>query len=142
MQVEQRELRSRWTRAARQLRWALCGAVVITLWACNSNTLVRPGSDPQQVLQKNFNPMLNRKLDLLFMIDDSPSMEGSQKKLRARLPDFMAKLAALPEGVLDLHLAVISSSMGAGAFSNASGSACPHRSPTDLDASFQHAATC
>ncbi|MEO5769994.1 MAG: hypothetical protein ABIS92_16690 [Polyangia bacterium] len=116
--------------------------MVVTLWACNSTSLVRPSGEPSEVAKREFNASPNRKLDLLFMIDDSLSMEGSQNKLRARLPDFMKALTVLPEGVLDLHLAVISSSMGAGSFSNAGGSGCAHQPPGDDDGSFQHPAIC
>ncbi|MEP6652848.1 MAG: hypothetical protein ABJA82_05790, partial [Myxococcales bacterium] len=142
MKAELRGVRSRRSKAVKQLRWGVCGTVVATLWACNSTSLVRPSGEPSVVAERSFSPSLNHKLDLLFMIDNSLSMDGSQNKLRARLPDFMKALTVLPEGVLDLHLAVISSSMGAGSFSNAGGSGCSHQHPGDDDGSFQHPAIC
>ncbi len=53
------------------------------------------------------------KLDVLFMIDDSSSMIGQQQKLAAQLPLFVSELQSLPNGLPDLHVAVVSSDMGA-----------------------------
>jgi hypothetical protein len=54
------------------------------------------------------------KLDLLFMIDDSPSMEEEQANLARNFPRLIDALKALPAGFPDLHLGVVSSDMGAG----------------------------
>jgi len=63
------------------------------------------------------------KVDILFMVDDSSSMAPLQAKLQAGFADFMTALENLPGGVPDLHLGVVSSSMGAGR--NASVDHCP-----------------
>jgi hypothetical protein len=55
-----------------------------------------------------------RQVDILFMIDDSSSMQTAQENLRANLPSFMDVLKGLPGGLPDLHVAVVSSDMGAG----------------------------
>jgi len=55
-----------------------------------------------------------RKVDVLFVIDDSSSMAPAQANLVASFPAFMETLRALPAGAPDLHIAVISSDMGAG----------------------------
>jgi hypothetical protein len=58
--------------------------------------------------------LLNRNAyDLLFLIDDSSSMATVQQKLLAQLPTFMQVLQALPGGLPSIHIAVISSDMGA-----------------------------
>jgi hypothetical protein len=54
------------------------------------------------------------KLDLLFMIDDSGSMEQEQANLARNLPRLIGELQNLPNGFPDLHLGVVSSDMGAG----------------------------
>lgn len=54
------------------------------------------------------------KLDLLFMIDDSPSMEEEQANLARNFPRLMDELHKLPTGFPDLHLGVVSSDLGAG----------------------------
>jgi hypothetical protein len=54
------------------------------------------------------------KVDILFMIDNSSSMTTSQVKLKNAFPGFMSALEALPGGLPDVHIAVVSSDMGAG----------------------------
>jgi hypothetical protein len=54
------------------------------------------------------------KADILFMVDDSSSMAPLQQKLIASFQAFADVLAGLPGGVPDLHIGVVSSSMGAG----------------------------
>jgi hypothetical protein len=56
----------------------------------------------------------NRQLDLLFMVDNSSSMEAAQVNLAANLPSFMNVLKGLPGGLPDLHIGVVTSDMGAG----------------------------
>src|SRR4029077_20278581 len=56
----------------------------------------------------------NRNLDLLFMIDNSSSMRLSQANLETNFPTFMNVLKGLPGGLPNIHVAVISSDMGAG----------------------------
>ncbi len=54
------------------------------------------------------------KVDILFMVDDSSSMAPLQAKLATGFSAFMTALQNLPGGTPDLHLGVVSSSMGAG----------------------------
>ncbi|MBN2576593.1 MAG: hypothetical protein JXP73_18660 [Deltaproteobacteria bacterium] len=54
------------------------------------------------------------KLDLLFLIDDSPSMQEEQANLARNFPRLIDELEKLPAGFPDLHLGVVSSTMGAG----------------------------
>ncbi|HVY41089.1 MAG TPA: hypothetical protein VHM31_24300, partial [Polyangia bacterium] len=54
-----------------------------------------------------------QKLDLLFMIDNSSSMTFAQQKLLVEMQSFAAALESLPGGLPDLHVAVVSSDMGA-----------------------------
>jgi hypothetical protein len=53
------------------------------------------------------------KVDILFMVDNSSSMTSMQQKMLAQIPVFIQSLQALPSGLPDLHLAVVSSDMGA-----------------------------
>jgi hypothetical protein len=124
----------------RNLRWVLCAAVVPALWACNTRKLKAPDGSPSQVVQARVLQSQNHKLDLLFMVDDSSSMSPLQAKMTARLPDFMQRLQTLPGGLPDLHVAVISSSLGAGAFRDVPG--CAPGAPGDDGGKFQHKAGC
>jgi hypothetical protein len=56
------------------------------------------------------------KLDILFMVDNSQSMQPLQQKLLDNFPVFMNVLKALPYGLPDIHVAVVSSDTGPGAF--------------------------
>ena len=102
------------SRAWRVLRWTGLAAAVPALWACNARSLEAPVVKPTGNFQNNFQETVNRQIDLLFMIDDSSSMETGQASLRTNLPSFMDVLKGLPGGLPDLHVAVVSSDMGAG----------------------------
>jgi MYXO-CTERM domain-containing protein len=52
-------------------------------------------------------------LDILFMIDNSSSMTTMQAKLLAQDPSFMKVLQGFPNGLPNIHVAVVSSDMGA-----------------------------
>ena len=56
----------------------------------------------------------NRNVDLLFLVDDSSSMRLSQDNLVRNFPVLMNTLQNLPGGMPNVHIAVISSDMGAG----------------------------
>ena len=67
-------------------------------------------------------PTPTGKLDVLFMVDDSASMAPLQAKLRTQIPAFMNALAnPVTMAKPDLHVAVVSSSFGAGAWANVAG---------------------
>src|SRR5215831_15612659 len=52
-------------------------------------------------------------LDILFMIDNSSSMTELQMKMLAQDPSFMTVLQNLSNGLPNIHIAVVSSDMGA-----------------------------
>jgi hypothetical protein len=62
----------------------------------------------------------NDKLDLLFMIDNSSSMQPLQQKLVTAFPSILApfELDPVTGRPVDLHVAVVSSSFGGGAWPN------------------------
>jgi hypothetical protein len=98
----------------RAARWVALAAAVPALWACNNRTLEAPVPKPQQTYNDLFQQQINRKIDILFMIDNSSSMAALQNKLIAQFPVFTNVLKGLPGGLPDVHIGVISSSMGAG----------------------------
>ena len=82
-----------------------------------------------------------RKLDLLFMVDNSASMKPLQAKMTQRLPDFIQALKDGATGRLpDLHVAVINSSLGAGVSTDVPG--CGPGVPGDSGGKFQHKDGC
>ena len=52
-------------------------------------------------------------LDVLFMIDDSSGMTSMQAKLATQIPSFIGALENLPNGLPNIHIAVVSSDLGA-----------------------------
>jgi hypothetical protein len=70
--------------------------------------------DPQQgrVEVIHLPLQVNLDLDLVFLIDDSPSMADKQANLADNFPRFIEALGAIPGGLPNLHLAVVSSDYG------------------------------
>jgi MYXO-CTERM domain-containing protein len=52
-------------------------------------------------------------LDVLFVVDDTPGMGPMQSKFAAQIPNFFGSIASLATGLPNIHVAVISSDMGA-----------------------------
>lgn len=82
----------------------LCASIV----ACTTHDIVV--GDLQEVTVMRALP--NRDLDLLFVIDNSPSMLDKQVSLAQNFPRMIDKLAQLDGGLPDLHIGVITSDMG------------------------------
>jgi len=98
----------------RQSRWLLMGAGVVVLWACNDHALAIPEPKPQVATELTFQEAVNRDIDILFMVDDSLSMAPLIDKLAVNFPAFIQVLQNLPGGLPNIHLAVVSSDLGAG----------------------------
>jgi hypothetical protein len=69
------------------LRWALViPALPLALWACNGHKLQTPTPVPQ--METDFSVLVSpeRNIDILFMIDNSPSMDPKQHRTGQQLP--------------------------------------------------------
>jgi hypothetical protein len=78
----------------------------------------------------------NRSLDLVFMLDNSPSMAPKQAKLKAQFPKLIDALKDPSDGTLpDLRLALIDSDLGTGA-AYPNGSCGPKTLPDGTQSSF------
>jgi hypothetical protein len=107
----------RWT-GWRRARWFVLGATLAGLWACTSRSLEAPTSQPVRAVNQTFQETLNRDLDIVFMIDDSLSMAPLLTKLATNFPSFIQVLQGLPGGLPNIHLAVVSSDLGAGGWAD------------------------
>ncbi|MGE3543449.1 MAG: hypothetical protein AB7L28_05940, partial [Kofleriaceae bacterium] len=69
---------------------------------------------PQQgrVEYKDIPVNVNRDVDILFVIDDSPSMLDKQTNLKANFDDFIAVLNTIQGGLPNVHIGVVSSDVG------------------------------
>jgi hypothetical protein len=96
--------------AMRAMRGALAAALAASgaLAACNSSTIVV--GELQEVTTLKAIP--NRKLDLLFVIDNSPSMLDKQRALTESFPAMIELLERVDGGLPDLHIGVVTSDMG------------------------------
>ena len=92
-------------RGARGAAAATCGLRRRAGAAAASDWAARAGSG-------TFTP--TRKLDILFVIDDSSLTRLAQDNLLRNFPTMMTTLRSAPRRLPDLHLAVISTDMGAG----------------------------
>jgi len=70
-----------------------------------------PGPDPRSVVAE-VPATPNRNLDLLFVIDDSPSMQDKQNNLANNFPNFINVLQSVPGGLPNLHIGVVTTDMG------------------------------
>jgi hypothetical protein len=70
--------------------------------------------DPEQgrVEFKNIPITPNRNIDILFVVDDSPSMRDKQANLARNFPEFIKVLDSIQGGRPSVHIGVISSDMG------------------------------
>lgn len=99
----------------RYLRWAVVVPVLpLLLWACNSHPLEAPDPRPEQQTNQYYEVNPIRDVDILFMVDNSPSMNQEQENLGRNFPAFMDELKKIPGGLPNVHIGVISSDMGAG----------------------------
>jgi hypothetical protein len=101
----------------RAARWAVLAAAVPAVWACNARPLVKPAPAPARTFNGLFQQVVNRDIDIVFMIDNSLSMKPLQTKLTTNFPIFMDVLKKLPGGLPNVHIGVVSSDMGAGPYS-------------------------
>ncbi len=85
--------------------------------ACHDSAIV-VGGLPEVFRMK---AMQNPNLDILFVIDDSPSMADKQAALAAAFPRMIDVLGELDGGLPNLHIGVVTSDMG----TSASGSESP-----------------
>jgi hypothetical protein len=101
-------------RFRRVFRWLVLAAAAPPLYACGARSLEAPTIVAARTDKHLAQLVENRNVDLLFLIDDSKSMQSSQTNLLRNFPAFMTALKSLPGGLPNVHIAVVSSDMGAG----------------------------
>jgi hypothetical protein len=109
--------------------WRLVAVLVVAMTGCGRSNGARPdatgtggagdggivgGSGAE--ITRAFTVSLNKQrgVDILFVVDDSSGMAAAQATLRQGFARFVTALRNLPDGLPDLHIAVVSSDMGAG----------------------------
>lgn len=94
---------------------------ILSIAACGTQPLGKPHRDPEIVGHTTAGQKLAYDLDLLFVIDNSLSMAPKQNNVRANFPVLMNELKNLPNGLPNVHIAVVTSDLGTGQVAGVSG---------------------
>jgi hypothetical protein len=96
---------------------AFFSVVGLALVACFAPPLESPKPNQGRVRQLTIPQNLKNKVDILFMLDNSNSMESMQTELKNRFTQFFKPFMDLADKntFADLHIGVVSSDYGAGA---------------------------
>jgi hypothetical protein len=100
---------------------AAIGASLLT--GCPDRTISEVNPQQGRVEYKDIPVTVNRNVDILFVIDDSPSMADKQANLATNFPNFINVLNTIQGGLPDVHIGVVSSDMGTDSTQDAPASA-------------------
>lgn len=92
-------------------------ALTFGLAGCPDRTISEVTPDQKKVESKDIPVNINRDIDILFLIDKSPTMLDEQASLTANFPRFMQVLSQIEGGLPNVHVGVISQDIGAGGMS-------------------------
>jgi hypothetical protein len=88
---------------------ALC---VLLLSSCIGRRVARVDPEQTKVEVKDLPAIPEKDVDILFVIDNSGSMEAEQQSLQANFPKFMQVLETIEGGAPNMHIGVVTSNMG------------------------------
>jgi len=97
------------------MRNALITASILSLGllaGCPDRTISEVNPQQGRVEYKDIPVTVNRDIDILFIIDDSPSMLDKQTNLKNNFPNFINVLNTIEGGLPNVHLGVVSSDLG------------------------------
>jgi hypothetical protein len=121
----------------RSLRWAIAVPTLpLVWWACTSHPLTQPVPAPEQQTDIYITVAPQRQLDLVFMVDNSPSMAPKVTKMNAQFKNLIGALKDPSDNTLpDLRVAIIDSDLGTGG-QYTSGSCGPKTLPDGTPSSY------
>ncbi len=82
------------------------------LTGCPDRTISEVSPEQGRVEFKDIPVTVNRDIDILFVIDDSPSMADKQTNLKNNFPNFINVLNTIEGGLPNVHLGVVTSDLG------------------------------
>ncbi len=91
--------------------FTLVGATAL-LAGCPDRTISKVSPEQGRVETKDIPVTVNRDIDILFLVDDSPSMNDKQVNLAANFPNFINVLSTIPGGLPNVHIGVATSDLG------------------------------
>jgi hypothetical protein len=86
--------------------------LVLVAAGCADRTVATVTVDQGKVEEKILPSNPEKDVDILFVIDNSGSMEAEQQSLQANFPKMMQVLETLEGGAPNMHIGVVSSDMG------------------------------
>src|SRR4051794_34216042 len=92
--------------------YAVTSLALTLLAGCPDRSIDKVTPDQGRVDHKDIPVTLNRNVDILFVIDDSPSMADKQKNLADNFPNFINVLNTIQGGLPDVHIGVVTSDVG------------------------------
>jgi hypothetical protein len=87
-------------------------ATLSLLAGCPDRTISEVNPQQGRVEFKDIPVSVNRDIDILFVIDDSPSMLDKQTNLKNNFPNFINVLNTIEGGLPNVHLGTVSSDVG------------------------------
>ena len=91
---------------------AAVGATSFALTGCPDRTISELIPQQGRVEYKDIPITPNRNVDILFVIDDSPSMKDKQSNLATNFPRFIDVLDSIQGGRPNVHIGVVTSDLG------------------------------
>jgi hypothetical protein len=93
--------------------FSLCLSLGLGLLAgCPDRGISQVNPAQGRVENKDIPVQVNRDVDILFLIDDSPSMADKQANLAKNFPKFTTVLSTITGGLPNVHIAVATSDLG------------------------------
>lgn len=89
-------------------------SATVGLAGCPDRTISEVNPEQKKVENKDIPVNINRDIDIVFLIDKSPTMADEQMALTEAFPEFMNILSQIEGGKPNLHIGVISQDIGAG----------------------------
>jgi hypothetical protein len=90
---------------------SLLGTGLLT--GCPDRTISEVSPEQGRVEFKDIPVTVNRDIDILFIVDDSPSMLDKQTNLKNNFPNFINVLNTIEGGLPNVHMGVVTSDLGA-----------------------------
>jgi hypothetical protein len=84
----------------------------LMMTGCPDRPIAEVKTGQGRVEYKDIPITVNRNLDLLFVIDNSPSMADKQQNLADNFPNFINVLSTIQGGLPDVHIGVVDSDLG------------------------------
>lgn len=85
---------------------------LVSMAGCPSRDVSAVDPNQSKEQQKEIPVNLNRDIDILWVIDNSGSMEQEQGSLARNFPEFVNVLESIEGGLPNIHMGVVSSDMG------------------------------